>query len=123
MSTWIIDGLETKHYSVVHVAIGKQLVITMCPDDDEFRFNVIFNDFHSFNLADESYRLKFLYETKDMRHGKGVFWKFEDSPQLEDFHSQGLELYGNITFLHYAIYTDNDCIDIISKESPHVQLL
>ncbi|MBI9078101.1 MAG: hypothetical protein JEZ02_22080 [Desulfatibacillum sp.] len=51
------------------------------------------------------------------------FYKIENSELLERFHLESVGICRNFNITHYAIYSGNDCIDILSVEEPIAEVL
>jgi len=47
-----------------------------------------------------------------------AFYNIENSELVAKFHSDSSEAYAHLAIKHFAIYTCNDCIDVLSVEEP-----
>jgi len=64
-----------------------------------------------------------LYSPVKNESAKSTFYTIENSQYLEWFHKESLDMHKSEKIIHYAIYTPNDCIDILSPWSPKVEWL
>ncbi len=92
-------------------------------DKEEKILEIVFDPALVYRNIDEGDLL--LYNRIDGEDGLGRWGLFtvEESDYLEWFHltSQGIHLNQNV--VHYAIYTPDDCLDILSAYPPEVKWL
>lgn len=91
-------------------------------NNKQFYFDIIFKDFVSFNLTDESYLIKFFNEMDPALKSQMPFLVFNESKAIDNFYSNNLGFYDTVKIKHYAIYTENDCIDVLVRSEPIVLL-
>jgi hypothetical protein len=79
---------------------------------------LIFETFLSFFISDESYIIKQVENliTLGISVKKNPFLRFNDSELIRSFYTNNFGLYNNLEVIHYAIYTENDCIDILATK-------
>lgn len=51
------------------------------------------------------------------------FYIIKDSELITNFHKNSDEIYTDWKIQHFAIYTTNDCIDVLSVSNPSVKVL
>jgi hypothetical protein len=91
-------------------------VLLRSPDDPSGRLSLSWPQRpHAYRSVDESYRLA-LWQT--FSPGGHAFWHSRDSLWLREFHRDSLGIYVDVDLVHFAIYTDDDCIDVISALPP-----
>jgi len=76
----------------------------------------------SYKNTDESYMLKTWHNTSKEILGN-IFYKIENSEYLSKFHEDSMNIYQDWKIKHFAIYTTQDCIDILSLQDPEIQWL
>jgi len=91
------------------------------PDSKMLR--VAFEDRLSYRNADETYLSKFWFSTPKETF-RSNFFTVENSSYIDYFEemSEGLHP-SNWVIIHYAIYTQRDCIDILSYVPPNIEWL
>ena len=52
-----------------------------------------------------------------------AFYIIENSDLVERFHNKSASVYRDRDLKHYAIYTSNDCIDVLSDLEPKAEVL
>lgn len=55
--------------------------------------------------------------------GRSSLFLVENSSWIKWFHEETCDIHKNKNFKHFAIYTPNDCIDVISEFDPTVEWL
>jgi hypothetical protein len=70
---------------------------------------------YAYRNIDESYRLTLWQSFATHGH---AFWVARDSLWLREFHGDSGGVCETINLVHYAIYTDDDCVDVISSAPP-----
>lgn len=91
-------------------------------DKQSKMLRITFENALSYRNINESYYLKKWNESKLERLGK-TFYRIKKSSYIDFFHEMTLNLYSDWEISHYAIYTTDDCIDIISETPPLVEWL
>jgi len=91
-------------------------------NDENYFFEIIFHNFVSFNLTDESYRISYFDEMDPGLVSLKPFLKFKDSDLIKKFQQENLGIYKSLEITHYAIYTKNDCMDILSRSEPIIRM-
>lgn len=79
---------------------------------------IIFQNPFSYKNADEGKLLKSLRDGKI----RGGFFKFRQSEYIDWLHEETFNQWKKNELVHYAIYTPNDCIDILSLNEPVVKV-
>jgi hypothetical protein len=54
---------------------------------------------------------------------EGCLYTLEESDLIDFFHKQNYGSYSSSKIIHYAIYTPNDCIEVLSEFPPKVEWL
>jgi hypothetical protein len=75
----------------------------------------------SFRAADESFRLR-TWSRRGGASTEGLFL-VEGSLWLQSVVEEAGGILDGVNLVHYAIYTQEDCLDIASKEEPHLCIL
>ena len=70
---------------------------------------------HAYRNIDESYRLQLW---RRFTPGSNPFWIVRHSTWLDEFRLEAGGVCDDVTLNHYAIYTDDDCLDILSACAP-----
>lgn len=86
----------------------------------ENRIQIVFDSPISYRNTNESYLVKLWSETDDDVLGN-VFYKIENSSYKGFFHEMSLGIYKDWNVVHYAIYTGQDCIDVLSVAEPMIR--
>ena len=72
---------------------------------------------HAYRNIDESYRLTLWQSFTTDGH---AFWTARDSLWLREFRRDAAGVCDDVSLVHYAIYTDDDCVDVLSSAPPIV---
>ena len=90
--------------------------------DGNNSIEVSFDSPLSYRNTNESYLLKIWneFDTDILGH---VFYRFENSAYLEYFNSMSFNIYKDWNIQHFAIYTGEDCIDVLSYENPKISIV
>ncbi len=81
-------------------------------------FTLVFDgNILSYRCIDESYMLKTLNEQS---FDGWSFYKVKNSKFLKWFKKESMSVYDDLNIQHYAIYSPDDCIDILSASAPKV---
>jgi hypothetical protein len=70
---------------------------------------------HAYRNIDEGYRLQLW---RRFTPGTNPFWIVRHSNWLEEFRREAGGVCDDLALSHYAIYTDDDCLDILSTFPP-----
>lgn len=91
------------------------------PGPDSATFRIIFDPTLAYRNIDEGDLLKTIHEMPD----PGIFSLFtvDSSTWLKWFHEESYGIHKDENIVHYAIYTVNDCIDVLSAFEPTVEWL
>ena len=122
----------TTNHTVVNEIVYKEdtlrVGLHVCRNDEkEKKLNIYFNYVLSFKNTDESYLLKTIEEQvkhKNFKWGE-TFYLVENSSYINWFNEQSVYIPRDtgVAIKHYAIYTSNDCIDILASVSPNIEWL
>ena len=82
------------------------------------QFQICFESVLAYRNIDEGDRLRTLHELPMER--KVPLFIVEESSFIRWFHEESCDIHRNRDVKHYAIYTSNDCIDVISSQVPLV---
>ncbi len=97
---------------------SKVLKILLKNDETGDLLHISFDAALTYRNIDEGYLLK------SLGHIPGGFFKMVVSDYLTWFHDEGHGIMrDDDQIVHYAIYTPNDCIDVISQTKPQVEWL
>lgn len=80
---------------------------------------LIFDNFLSYKVSHESYLLK-VWGSLDEENTGHVFYQVKESEYIKQFNDLSLGIYGDLAITHYAVYTDDICVDILSSSSPRI---
>lgn len=117
---WNLKDIKFQSIHIDEISINDTLTINLISvnDDKEQKFRIIFETFLSFFISDESYIIKQVENliTLGISVKKNPFLRFNDSELIRSFYTNNFGLYNNLEVIHYAIYTENDCIDILATK-------
>lgn len=113
-----IDNEANYEISEVHFD-SKGLIIFLHENEITANICVRFSDFLSYNVSEESYLLK-LWGNLSHKKAKDTFYLIENSTYLSFFNEMSLGVYETDNIGHYSIYTDNICIDVLSRSYPKI---
>ena len=90
-------------------------------DSQSKMLRIFFDSIYAYRNVDESYRLR----TWNFFEGDrpSSLYTVDNSIWLKWFHEESQEVYIDRPITHYAIYTGQDCIDILSEFEPSVEWL
>lgn len=80
-----------------------------------------FDFLRSYRKSDEGDLLKTISNNRHI--GKSTLFLVENSSYVNWFHEETIGIHLNRVIKHYAIYTSNDCIDVLSDAEPIVEWL
>ncbi len=80
-----------------------------------------FDSVFAYRNIDEGYLLRTL--NKMDNPGESTFYIVENSTWIEWFNEESYGTLENSKITHYAIYTPNDCIDLLTEYEPKVEWL
>ncbi|MCH7424555.1 MAG: hypothetical protein DI594_20525 [Shewanella oneidensis] len=104
----IIDGVED---------LDDGLVLYIHISKTKKKFKIVFDPYIAYRNMDESYRTRTFSEHGGFLNSLNLV---ENSSWLEWLHVESQGYYRDEKIIHYSIITDADCIDVLSKFSPHV---
>lgn len=82
---------------------------------DERKLCVKFDAHVAYRNMDESFRPK----TFDVTEGfQFSLYRVRHSRWLDWFHTESLNYYKDVNYVHYAIFTSADCVDVLSEFPP-----
>lgn len=112
-----INGLEERFYleSLHDDYEGLRLIFKN--ENNERVLCIRFDSVLSYRNVDEGDLLK------SSNSVKGGFHKIDSSQYLRWFHEESYDRWKDKKVIHYAIYTPDDCVDILSIEPPKVRWL
>lgn len=90
-------------------------------DPNSSMLRITFNAVLVYRNIDEGDLLLTIQTRPDLGHS--ALFTVENSTWLEWFHGESCEIHERETIVHYAIYTSNDCIDVLSAFEPTVEWL
>lgn len=93
------------------------LNILLNTDESERQIHVFFDSPLSYRNTNESYLVKLWSEIEDGLLG-AIFYKIENSSYRDYFDEMSLGLYKDWKVSHYAIFTSQDCIEVLSVTEP-----
>lgn len=83
---------------------------------------VFFEDAISYRNTDESFLIKIWNDTPSEILGH-TFYIINHSTFIDSFHELTYGLYKNWEITHYAFYTNQDCIDVLSHFPPSISIV
>ena len=124
MSLWLpLKEIPSKMYvEAVHDDYEGFRVLLKGDSDQSSMLRVSFDNTLSYRNTDESYLLKMWDGVSKDTLGK-IFYIVEQSEYIDFFQKMTQQLYEDWEIKHYAIYTDTDCIEILSQNDPTVEWL
>jgi hypothetical protein len=94
-------------------------IILRSEDDSLPLLRVYFENALAYRNIDEGDRLKTINQNREFDGHS--FFIVENSNWLEWFDKESLSIHKKENIKHYAIYTINDCIDILSESAPDIE--
>ncbi len=82
-----------------------------------------FDFYYLYQIADESYRLRSIDNYEKEPEGVHPIYVVNNSKYLNWFHKETYGIYTDENITHYAIYTSNTFIDILSGSEPVIEKL
>ena len=112
-----IDGLDSKMY--IEKLIDDSNGVTICLKREQGLkvLKVTFDGVLSYRNTNESYLLKIWHDTEKSKLGK-TFYIIQNSSYVDFFNEMSLGAYSNWEVKHFAIYTETDCVDVLSTVNP-----
>lgn len=104
----IIDGVED---------FDDGLVLYIHISKTNKSFKIVFDPYIAYRNMDESYRTRTFSEHGGFLNSLNLV---ENSSWLEWLNVESQGYYQDEKIIHYSIITDADCIDVLSKFSPHI---
>jgi hypothetical protein len=86
--------------------------------DPDQRLRLLWERPHAYRNIDESYRVDLWQTFATYGH---PFWIVRDSDWIKEFRASSGGVADRVNLQHYAIYTDDDCIDVLSATPPTTQ--
>ncbi len=123
LNIWNLDvkGFRNEVYVTELRDDCESIIIYLKVKDDDSKFlKISFEDALSYRNTNESFMLKIWNETPNEKLGK-IFYTVEKSNYIDFFDEMTLGLYKDWNIVHYAIYTDKHCIDILSIIKPKIE--
>lgn len=81
---------------------------------------ILFENALSYVNTNESYLLK-RWENESKENLGKVFYKIDESEYIELFHHMSFNVYKDLNIKHFAIYTNEDCLDVLSVSEPEIE--
>ena len=82
---------------------------------------IMFDAVRSYRNSDEGDLLRTVASINDP--GRSSLFKVDNSSWVEWFHEETFDIHKDREIKHFAIYTPNDCIDVLSVFEPKVEWL
>jgi hypothetical protein len=82
---------------------------------------ILFDAVRSYKWSDESDLLKTVASINDA--GRSSLFIVDNSSWVKWFHEETYDIYKDSDIKHFAIYTSDDCIDVLSEFEPKVEWL
>jgi hypothetical protein len=103
-----IDDSENFYIDTI-VNNSEGLHITICRDNISYK--VIFESYFSYRISDESILFRIIENNSEIMDDN-IFYIVENSSYI-DFLKETGAFYDEVEMIHYAIYTENECVDIV----------
>lgn len=95
-------------------------VLLETESDDKF-LKISFDEVLSYRSTDEGNLVRIFQESDGLE--KWCLYIVSDSDFLENFHYNSCGVHKDKEIIHFAIYTLNDCLDVLSTSEPQVTWL
>ncbi len=89
---------------------------------DSKMLKIAFENPLMYQNINESYKLK-IWEGLSKEISGNIFYKIDDSELVDSFNENSLNAYSNWDIIHFAFYTYQDCIDVLSITDPIIEWL
>ena len=89
--------------------------------DEESNSNEIlsFENFLSYKVTHESYLVKVWGSLSEDKMNY-IFYQIKESEYIQQFNDLSLGIYSDLAITHYAVYTDDICVDVLSTFPPQI---
>ena len=95
------------------------LLIFYAENHPSKKLSILFNDIYAYRETGDEFRSHFWHEVElEEDH---AFFLVEDSDYLVWFNQQSADEFNHLVILHYAIWTTENWIDILSVHKPDVK--
>ena len=118
-----LEGIPAPLYleRLMDDAEGFRLLLRDGSEDGRI-LRIAFGNVLSYRNAPERFLLK-VWEENESFEGHSSLLTVEDSSYLAWLHEQSYEIHSDEPIVHYAIYTPDDCVDVLAPEPPQVEWL
>lgn len=117
-----IEGLPKRLYCEgIHDDYEGLRILLKGEEKESSMLRLLFDAVLAYRNVDESYLLKTIDKIEDP--GQSTLYVVENSSWVEWFKEESYNTLQNSKINHYAIYTPNDCIDILSEYEPKIEWL
>lgn len=121
LTKWNIDNIEgNMHVEELRDDYDGKTILLKGEKEKTPILKILFEDTLSYRNTDESYMLKVWHNTPKAMLGK-VFYRILKSSYIDFFNEMTLNLYKDWNIIHFAIYTNKDCIDILAQIPPKIE--
>ena len=123
-TTWKIEGIDEYVYlhSLYDDLYG--LTLTFNNHGGTRQYKITFDPYFAYRKSEEGYLFEIWASSEYSENPGKTFYKVEDSDYLEWMHNKSCGIYKDQSITHFAIYTDDDCLDILSlTDNPVVEIL
>lgn len=111
--------VTNKYLQGIYDDINRLRVILKGIDEDDKKLQITFRSYISFRTANESYRLKTLYESK-FKNGLNYS---SNSKFIDWIKEESRGIYDDLNMIHYLICSNDDITDVISFDEPVITWL
>lgn len=123
LKPWIIPIVGSDHaffVDSIHDDDEGFRIILVENQISERKLKITFSSTISYRNTDESFLLKIWNDVDQNLLGK-IFYTISDSEYIDFFNQMTFGLYKEWKVVHYAIYTLQDCLDILSDQPPKIE--
>jgi hypothetical protein len=111
---------ESENFYINEVVNNSEgLYITICKD--QILYKVFFESFLSYRISDESILFRIIENNSDIIDNN-IFYIVKNSSYINFLKETGA-FYDDVEMIHYAIYTENECVDIVAEAGNIPKLL
>ncbi len=119
----VIEGVPAEMYleELYQDCEGLLKLILTDGFENSQKLQITFDGQLLYRNIDEANLLAMEFSHEDKQPGGCTFYTIDNSEYLEWFHWVSCNTNENQEIIHYAIYTGNDCVDILSVSPPDVK--
>ena len=120
---WIpIDGIPKRLFcEAIHDDYEGFRILLRGEDNSSSMLRITFESLLAYRNIDEGNRLKTMEQATNF--GSSSLYIVEDSTWIKWFNEESYGIHKSNKIIHYAIYTPNDCIDVLSEYEPKIEWL